>query len=130
MNETPISRFPMPSEEELRDLYWVQYLNHAQIAGRFGVSRQLVVNWFARLGIPTRKAGEKSRPRLPVTPHPTVPNVAMVPLTNGGYALIDEDDVCRVDEYQWFKYKASEPGSDRWYARATADSERGVILMH
>lgn len=53
-----------------------------------------------------------------------------IPLANGGFALVDEDDLCRVDEYNW--YKAYNKTGKTWYARAAVNSSNGrtKALMH
>jgi hypothetical protein len=57
---------------------------------------------------------------------------AKVPLSNGGYALIDEDDICRVDERIWFSVKDGSRFKTIKYA-ATSEVVNGkskTIMMH
>jgi hypothetical protein len=41
------------------------------------------------------------------------PDCVAIPLENGGYALVDEEDACRVDEHKW--YKSYSKGGRTWY---------------
>jgi hypothetical protein len=41
------------------------------------------------------------------------PGCVAIRLANGGYALVDEEDECRVDEYNWYKVKNKR--SHTWY---------------
>jgi transposase len=48
---------PIPSREELYDLYWNQGLSLRKIAQKFNVSDMTVLRWFSKLDIPTRPPG-------------------------------------------------------------------------
>lgn len=39
---------------------------------------------------------------LTPTPHPDLPDCYLIPLTNGGHAIVEEADLCRVDEHTWY----------------------------
>lgn len=58
------------------------------------------------------------------------PDCVAIPLTNGGYALVDEDDRCRVDEYDWYKWYCK--SSETWYASTVLGrgQQRRHLLMH
>lgn len=58
------------------------------------------------------------------------PELLAIHLTNGGYALIDEEDLCRVDKYHWRRV----PGSNHhgWYASVNVriNGKQTTFLMH
>src|SRR5690348_6210355 len=58
------------------------------------------------------------------------PDCVAIPLENGGYALVDEEDACRVDEYRW--YKSFNNGRNTWYAITPIrkDGKQSTRSMH
>lgn len=74
------------------------------------------------------------RPPLPLCgrddfdPSSVPPGCVAIPLTNGGYTLIDEEDECRVDEYKWLKTY----NDYNWYAVRVEweDGKRRSVYMH
>jgi hypothetical protein len=58
------------------------------------------------------------------------PDCCAIPLTNGGYVLVDEQDLCRVDEHDW--YKKYDKKADVWYAYTPNKSgtSKHPIAMH
>lgn len=54
----------------------------------------------------------------------------VIPLTNGGYALVDEEDACRIDEFNWYKWYCK--SSKTWYASTILyrRPRRRYLLMH
>lgn len=61
------------------------------------------------------------------------PDCVAIPLKNGGYALVDEEDLCRVDEHDWFKGYIAEART--WYVHSVrkileTHSGKQLVSMH
>jgi hypothetical protein len=58
------------------------------------------------------------------------PDCCAIPLTNGGYVLVDEEDLCLVDEHDWYKHYDKK--ADVWYAYTPNKSgtSKHPIAMH
>lgn len=68
---------------------------------------------------------------LSIDPRSIPPGCVAVPLTNGGYAIVDEEDECRVDEHRWFKRYNKD--SRTWYAvtyLGHSKKDSGFRFMH
>jgi hypothetical protein len=53
-----------------------------------------------------------------------------VPLTNGGYALVDEEDWPKVDEHKWFRWTCKKNGVTYAVRSTFYKGKRGRVLMH
>jgi intein-encoded DNA endonuclease-like protein len=53
------NQFFKPNEEELRNLYWEKGLSIRQIGKLVGRSKEIVVRWMKRYGIPRRPVGDR-----------------------------------------------------------------------
>lgn len=67
-----------------------------------------------------------AKPPIPIL----IAEGALVPLTNGGYALIDAEDIPRVDRFAWYAKKQPRKNLVYAYSYIWRDGRRRHLAMH
>lgn len=52
----------------------------------------------------------------------------LIKLTQGQFAIVDEQDFCNIVKYKWWVFKSKSPNSHRCYAQGWVDGKQ--IFMH